>query len=77
VQLGVLENLFEHRGNPGHEIVCVFDASFADSRLYGAPTLPILEAGWHGPAQWISLSDRAPTIPLYPDGLAALLGRAV
>jgi ADP-ribose pyrophosphatase YjhB (NUDIX family) len=71
VQLGVLENRFEYCGRPGHEIVFVFDASFADSRWY-ASTVPIREPGWDGPAEWIDLS--APLrAPLYPTGLEELL----
>ncbi|NIR81563.1 MAG: NUDIX domain-containing protein, partial [Gemmatimonadetes bacterium] len=34
VQLGVLENIFTFRGEPGHEYVVVFDAELADRTLY-------------------------------------------
>ena len=72
--LGVLENLFTLEGRPGHEIVFVFDAEFADSRLYARPALPLLEGGWDGPAVWVSISAlRGGGTPLYPAGLLPLL----
>lgn len=72
VQLGVLENRFEYRGRPGHEIVFVFDAAFVDASVYARPEVPIAEPGWDGPAEWLDL--RKPlSAPLYPDGLEALL----
>jgi ADP-ribose pyrophosphatase YjhB (NUDIX family) len=74
VQLGIIENRFEYRGQPGHEVVFVFDASFPDRRIYGQRTVPIQEPGWDGPAEWIALDDPF-AIPLYPAGLDNLLRR--
>ena len=34
VRLGVLENVFTYRGQPGHEVIFVFDARFVDAGLY-------------------------------------------
>ncbi len=76
VQLGVLENVFTYRGAPGHEVVFVFDARFADAELYNRPSLPLNESVWDGAARWIDLADPLPH-PLYPDGLGMLLGAAV
>ncbi len=74
--LGVLENLFVLDGKPGHEIIFVFDAAFVEARSYDAPTLPLAEPGWDGPAEWATIdSFRAGAVPLYPDGLLALLDR--
>jgi ADP-ribose pyrophosphatase YjhB (NUDIX family) len=75
VRLGVLENRFEFRGRPGHEIVFVFDAAFVDPDVYARSTVPILEAGWDGPAGWIDLAAPLPW-PLYPTGLERLLSGA-
>ncbi len=75
VQLGVLENLFTYCGQPGHEIVFVFDAEFADPQLYSEPTLPLLEPVWGGSAEWLDLVDPS-SVPLYPEGLAKLLEMA-
>ena len=76
VRLGIVENRFEYRGQPGHEVVFVFNASFVDAGVYSARTLPIREPGWDGPAEWLVLSDSLPA-PLYPPGLQELLKQAV
>ena len=70
--IGVLENRFDYRGQPGHEVVFVFDAQFVDASLYMQPTVPLVEPGWEGDAVWID--PQAPLLGrLYPDGLARLL----
>ncbi len=74
-RLGVLENFFTYRGEPGHEVVFVFDASFAESRLYEQSEIPLHEAIWDGAARWLDLSGPL-TEPLYPDGLLDLLRSA-
>ncbi|MDP7020454.1 MAG: NUDIX hydrolase [Pirellulaceae bacterium] len=76
VQIGVLENIFTYRGQPGHEIVLVFDARFVDQEFYQKDSLAIHEEDiWDGPARWVDLNDDLP-FDLYPDGLAALLRNA-
>lgn len=69
---GVLENRFEYCGRPGHEIVFVFDAAFADGHIYSEEAVPVREPGWDGPAEWLDLTKPLPG-PLYPDGLQDLL----
>jgi ADP-ribose pyrophosphatase YjhB (NUDIX family) len=70
--LGVLENLFTLNGQPGHEIVFVYDARFVDESLYARATLPFQEAGWaSGEARWLDLTRE--TACLVPEGLGALL----
>ncbi len=75
--LGTLENLFTCEGEPGHEIVLIFDAVFADRSLYGRAVL-------HGherdapvqsfTAEWKSLDELAVgPARLVPEGLMALL----
>ena len=76
VRLGVLENCFTYSGEPGHEIVFVYDAGFEDRDLYARPELPLNEPIWDGAARWIDL-DFLPDEPLYPDGLLQLLRSAV
>ncbi len=74
-QLGVLENVFEYAGRPGHEIVFVFDARFSDPSMYQRPELPVTEtgSGWRA-ARWMSIEALAAGAePLYPDGLLSLL----
>jgi 8-oxo-dGTP pyrophosphatase MutT (NUDIX family) len=74
--LGVLENIFEYQGKPGHEIVFVYDAHFADSSVYQRPELTVNESGWSLPARWRPLNYFSPHCRLVPEGLSALLARA-
>jgi ADP-ribose pyrophosphatase YjhB (NUDIX family) len=73
--LGVLENLFEYAGRPGHEIIFVFDARFSDPSLYLRAELPVTEpgTGWEA-ARWVGIEalSSGPE-PLVPDGLLRLL----
>ena len=72
--LGVLENLFTFEGQPGHEVVFVFEVELEDRSLYEHDELAILD-GVDGQevvrALWVDPSRL--DAPLYPDGLAALL----
>jgi len=72
--LGVLENLFEHEGVPGHEIVFAFTARFTRPEIYEADALAFTEADRTEEAKWIPLAKaRAGRIRLFPEGLAGLL----
>jgi 8-oxo-dGTP pyrophosphatase MutT (NUDIX family) len=75
--LGTLESLFVYNGTPGHEIVQVYDAHFADSSLYERSHLEGHESDgaaftvrWHDSA---SFSEQTPLVPV---GLEALLKNA-
>ena len=75
--LGVLENTFELEGVPKHEIIFVFEAEFAEARLYELDEIPLHEPGWEGSLRWVPLADcRSGAVPLYPDGLLELLQSA-
>ncbi len=73
--LGVLENIFEYEGKPGHEIIIVYDAKFIDQNLYQQKNIKWVEDdGEPGEAVWIDPADvDQEKIPLYPDGLRQLL----
>jgi ADP-ribose pyrophosphatase YjhB (NUDIX family) len=72
--LGVLENIFEHGGLPGHEIVFVFEAEFVDRSWYEREELGTILDG-DEPVSWQPLARfRAGEVPLYPSGLLRLLG---
>ncbi|MFT3887565.1 MAG: NUDIX domain-containing protein [Arachnia sp.] len=69
--LGVVENIFEYEGRPGHEIAHVFaveseeiDAIPLDAALH------VLDEG--SPIGWAPISDG---VPLYPEGVPELLAR--
>jgi GrpB-like predicted nucleotidyltransferase (UPF0157 family) len=70
--LGEIDNVFVYEGRPGHERVSVFDGEFEDRDLYARETVPMREVGWDGDALWLDLSGSV-LVPLYPDGIAALL----
>lgn len=77
--LGTLENIFIFNGQPGHEIVLVYDGAFADPAIYNRETVEGFEDdGSAFRAIWLRLTDcfnpSAP--PLYPDGLLQLLANA-
>lgn len=74
--LGTLENIFTYNGQPGHEIVRVYDGVLTDEALYRRQAIE----GRDGDtllfvARWLPLEDfrRPGAPPLYPDGLLALL----
>jgi ADP-ribose pyrophosphatase YjhB (NUDIX family) len=71
-RLGVLENVFAWRGNPGHEIAFIYGAEFVDSGLYAKDEMKILDDP--ATARWVDLRDfRDGSKILYPNGLIELL----
>ncbi|MBD2257816.1 NUDIX domain-containing protein [Pseudanabaena sp. FACHB-2040] len=72
--LGVLESIFLYLGEPGHEIVFVYDARFVDASLYDQEQLAVQEGDRRFTATWKSLAEMTgPGRQLVPEGLAALL----
>jgi 8-oxo-dGTP pyrophosphatase MutT (NUDIX family) len=74
--LGTLENIFVFNGEPGHEIVMVYDGVLNESGLYEQAVVEGKEAevGESFRAVWKSLDEfgEGKSI-LYPNGLLALL----
>jgi len=72
--LGTLENIFTYLGNPGHEIVQVYDARFEDSSLYQRPHLDGQETdGTAFTVAWHDSSSFTHQSPLVPNGLYEML----
>lgn len=71
-RLGVLENLFTVGGRTGHELVVVHAAHFADAAAYDTCTGPVLDSP-HEVLHWRP-KGLEPPVPLYPEGIAELLG---
>jgi ADP-ribose pyrophosphatase YjhB (NUDIX family) len=71
--LGTLENIFTFNGKPGHEIILLFEADFADETLYARNDLMVVEPGARLPTAWKRLADLNAATPLYPEGLSDLL----
>lgn len=64
--LGVLENIFEHEGKPGHEIVFLFTANATNPEVYARDELVFVEGPELVPARWIAkerLNDGAELVP--------------
>jgi 8-oxo-dGTP pyrophosphatase MutT (NUDIX family) len=78
VLLGVLENIFVLEGNPGHEIVFVYEATFVDAANYEREYFEISEPNFETyRAMWRSLNEfQSDRLLLYPDGMLDLLQRA-
>lgn len=74
-QLGVLENIFMYEGEPGHEIVFVYDADFKDSSVYTRKDLKASEDdGSEFKLRWLQISTLTQLkYPLYPDGITQLI----
>ncbi|MFD8500716.1 NUDIX hydrolase [Amycolatopsis sp. NPDC059657] len=73
-QIGVLENIFTNDGSPGHEIVFLFGAEFADRSWLTREDLGTIidDPGTH--VFWRPLAEfLAGEAILYPHGLAELL----
>lgn len=73
--LGTLENVFTFEGQPGHEIVLVYDGRLGDERLYDRAALEgVAHDGTAIRAIWKTLGAfTAQPAPLYPTGLLDLL----
>jgi ADP-ribose pyrophosphatase YjhB (NUDIX family) len=74
--LGVLENVFEYEGEPGHDVVFIIAARLGDATMYERDEIAGIESdGRPYVARWMSLSTFGPGgSPLYPTGLFELLG---
>lgn len=73
--LGTLESIFTCDGQPGHEIVLVYAAEFADPALYEQESVKGMEeGGLPFQALWKPIADfERGEAPLYPEGLLQLL----
>jgi ADP-ribose pyrophosphatase YjhB (NUDIX family) len=73
--LGVLENIFPWRGGVEHEIVFLYAAAFSDPDAYEIDEQGIRDEA-AGRTRVIWRPARAARPPLYPTGVAGLLGAA-
>jgi ADP-ribose pyrophosphatase YjhB (NUDIX family) len=74
--LATLENIFTFDGQPGHEILLLFAAGFADKALYARDGLVAVEDQERIPTAWKRLDAFTDETPLYPAGLRDLLTNA-
>ena len=72
--LTVFENLFEFEGKEEHEIVFVYEATFADPSFCDRQTFVVTEETATLPGIWRRVADFDMTsTPLYPEGLLEVL----
>ena len=72
--LGTFENLFTYQGQPGHELIWLFEARFTDQSLYERDVVIADESGSKFEVHWVPVETfRRGEAPLYPDGLFDLL----
>lgn len=69
----VLENPFTYKGTDYHEIVFVFEARFADRRLYERDTFTLQETTVQAKASWKDFGELGRAEALYPGGLTQVL----
>jgi ADP-ribose pyrophosphatase YjhB (NUDIX family) len=70
--LCVLENLYEHSGQKGHEVVFVFETAFVDMAAYSVDRFTFVDGGTLH-AEWIDRSRFEGSGNLFPAGLASRL----
>ncbi|MBN1976196.1 MAG: NUDIX domain-containing protein [Anaerolineae bacterium] len=71
--LTTLENIFTYRGQVGHEIVLLYEATMSNQALYEQDVLVVHEEYGAQPARWMNLSTFDDGTPLYPNGLPEYL----
>ncbi|MEJ6394894.1 NUDIX domain-containing protein [Gymnodinialimonas sp. 2305UL16-5] len=73
-RLAVLENIFTHEGQIGHELVFVFDAHIIKTGAIESSRFLRTENGRVTAVDWVPLDRfRSGVATLFPDGLAALI----
>ena len=71
--LGTIENIFTYQGQPGHEIVHVYDAEFIDHKFYSMKKITIIDED-NSHAVWLDINDLLnDKITVYPLGLPKLI----
>jgi ADP-ribose pyrophosphatase YjhB (NUDIX family) len=56
-QLCVLENLYVHCGEPGHEIMFVFNATFASRAAYQREKYDFVDGGIRNEVTWVNSAE--------------------
>lgn len=72
--LGTAENLFTYEGEPGHEIIMIYDADFVNKSLYEKEVIDVSEADIWYKAHWFSNDDLlSGKVTVYPEAIKRLL----
>ena len=71
--LGTVENIFNWQGQPGHQIILLYECKFIDSEDYSREHFPRVD-GNLGHIYWRSVAEvRAESAMLYPQEVADLV----
>jgi 8-oxo-dGTP pyrophosphatase MutT (NUDIX family) len=73
--VGWVENLFEYEGEPGHEVVAIYEVRFADPTLLTRESFEFhdIDEGCEGVVWVTPQSMKAQGMQLYPEALTTLL----
>ncbi|MDY6897509.1 MAG: NUDIX hydrolase [Cyanobacteriota bacterium] len=73
--LSCLENIFTFQGNPGHEIIQLYQCDLADPKFYQLETIPFNEGEREKTALWVDIKDlKSGNLRLVPEGFVDYLG---
>ncbi|MFA6410728.1 MAG: NUDIX hydrolase [Candidatus Buchananbacteria bacterium] len=77
-EIGLFENIFTYQGQPGHEIIFVYDGEFIDQNLYTQEKIVVTEGETKTQAVWLKIEELIKDeILLYPVGLKELVYKRV
>ncbi len=68
----VMENIFTHEGNPGHEIAFLYRASFVNEDFYRQKEIAILDRSKEEPLRWFEKEELLKG-NFYPEGIKDLI----
>lgn len=71
--LATLENIFTYKGEIGHEIILLYEATISNQYLYEQDSLVVHEEDGTQTARWMNLFTFDDGSPLYPNGLPEFL----
>lgn len=74
-RLEVVENIFTMNNQTGHEIVFIFGGQLAEEDLIPSQGAMFSDDGQPMWVEWRPVNDTSMTIPIFPDGAAALARR--
>jgi 8-oxo-dGTP pyrophosphatase MutT (NUDIX family) len=55
--LGCIENIFTYEGQPGHEVVQLYQCDFVEPKLYQMEQFEVIESDEKGTAFWMNVED--------------------
>jgi ADP-ribose pyrophosphatase YjhB (NUDIX family) len=71
-KIAIVENIFEHDGRQGHEIMFIYEMTFANPAILGQNKLLYVEPGKEG--EWMEwVNPFTSSLPVYPTGLVDVM----